>query len=429
MGILSQLFVDVGTDLSKLDTGLNRAKAQITDFSAKANSLLGSIGLGLSVAGVGKFLLDAAEKGSNLGETMSKVKEVFKDSTSAVNAMADDMATKFGAVKGVTLDAAANLGLVAQGAGMSAKEAADMSVKLTRLADDASSFYNVDLNVALEKIRSGLVGEAEPLRAFGVLLSEDAVKAKAAAMGIQSVHGELSEQAKVAARVQLITEGLNKATGDHERTLGSYANQIRMVKGELENWTAAFGAPIAGGLAMVMQKARTEGMAATLQRSIFGMAGFDVWQKQADKNAGVVTGLQKPAPVEPPIFAQLRAQLFPPQKQGEIYNAPGMAGMNFMNALNMGGLGQQFNRVAMRDDLTSQINAQKKSMNAWGGGHVMDSESFMRQAQEKILRPEDDTAKKQLAELIKAREALDKIAGKQEGKATVGKMVLKGRES
>ncbi|MCV6900945.1 hypothetical protein OE165_28330, partial [Escherichia coli] len=80
-------------------------------------------------------------------------------------------------------------------------------------ADDASSFYNVPLESALEKIRSGLVGEAEPLRAFGVLLSEAAVKQQALAMGVRPVNGELSEQEKVMARVELITKGLNKAQG------------------------------------------------------------------------------------------------------------------------------------------------------------------------------------------------------------------------
>ncbi len=194
MGKLAEIFVEIASDKVKLDTGLNAAKAQITDFSAKANSLLGALGVGLSVAAAGKFLLDATKAGSDLGETMNKVKEVFKESSGVVNAMADDMARKFGAVKGVTLDAASNLGLVAQGAGLSAKQAADLSVKMTRLADDASSFYNVELDVALEKIRSGLVGEAEPLRAFGVLLSEANMKAAATALGFKAVGGEFTEQ-------------------------------------------------------------------------------------------------------------------------------------------------------------------------------------------------------------------------------------------
>ncbi len=438
--------MDVGTDLSKLNTGLNAAKAQVTEFAAKSNSLLGTIGLGLSAAAAVKFLADTSEKGSHLVETMSKVREVFKGSTESVTAMANQMADQFGSVKSVTLDAASNLGLVAQGAGMSARQAADLSIKLTRLADDASSFYNVDLDIALEKIRSGLVGEAEPLRAFGVLLSEDAVKAKAAAMGIKAVHGELTEQEKVMARVQLITEGLSKAQGDHMRTMDGYANQIRKLKGEVENYQALVGAGMAAAEAKAISTVQKEGFLAGIGKmTMMAHAAGGGGPKQANVGENVflqgaleAAGAQKGgfARVEPPIFDQIRMALAGASMkrtyefESKKYEAPGMAGMNLMNAMQGGfGFGSALNLAGARVGLDDQIAAQRKGMNAWGGGHVMDSESFMRQAQERILRPEDDTAKKQLAELIKAREALDKIAGKQEGKAAVGKMILKGRES
>ncbi len=62
MGILSQLWVEIASNKDKLDTGLNAAKAQITDFAGKANSLLGAIGIGLSGAGLAKFIADVASR-------------------------------------------------------------------------------------------------------------------------------------------------------------------------------------------------------------------------------------------------------------------------------------------------------------------------------------------------------------------------------
>jgi hypothetical protein len=53
---------------------------------------------------------------------------------------------------------------------------------MAKLAADSMSFFDKDFDVALDKIRAGLSGESEPLRAFGVLLSEDAVKAEALAL-------------------------------------------------------------------------------------------------------------------------------------------------------------------------------------------------------------------------------------------------------
>ena len=310
-----------------------------------------------------------------------------------------------------------------------------MSVKLTRLADDASSFYNVPLETALEKIRSGLVGEAEPLRAFGVLLSEANMKSAALSLGLKPVAGEFTEQEKVMARVKLITEGLSKAQGDHERTMGSYANQIRMLKGEFENWKADVGGPVAGGASLVMQSMRQEGVGMAIQRSLYSAFGFNTWQGPADKAAGVLKGPAPPAAAVNPGLEAIKQMMAinrdADQRRFDAnkYQAPGMAGLNFMFALQGGGFGQMLNQQAMRADLNAQIREQKQRMNAWGGGHVMDTESFMKQAQERILQPKDETAKKQLDELIKARQALDKLVGKQEGKQTAAGMVLRGRES
>ncbi|MDG6746336.1 SDR family NAD(P)-dependent oxidoreductase, partial [Staphylococcus aureus] len=66
---------------------------------------------------------------------------------------------------------------------------------------------------AIGKIRSGLSGESEPLRDFGVFLTEAAVKAKALELGMIKVGEELTEQGKIMARAILIQEGLADANG------------------------------------------------------------------------------------------------------------------------------------------------------------------------------------------------------------------------
>lgn len=105
--------------------------------------------------------------------------------------------------------------------------AVEMSKKLTVLTQDLASFKNLSNDVAQQKIFSGLIGEAEPLRAVGVLLSDQAVKAKAAAMGLKKTKGEYSEGAKVQARAALIMEQLADAQGDILRTQDSTANRLK----------------------------------------------------------------------------------------------------------------------------------------------------------------------------------------------------------
>lgn len=116
-----------------------------------------------------------------------------------------------------------------------------MSTQLGKLAADASSFYNVPLPEALQAIQSGLVGEAEPMRRFGVLLNAQAVDAEAARLGLEKVGKEYTEGAKAQARASLIMSGMKDATGDLERTQGSLANRIKELKGRAANFAADLG--------------------------------------------------------------------------------------------------------------------------------------------------------------------------------------------
>lgn len=274
---LATLFVDVVTNQG--------------NFDASMSSMRGALGPMISMT------QRMAEQGSNLFETMNKVDVTFGRSRETVIAMANDMAIRFGTVKGVSLDAAANFGLIGQAVGMTESQSAALAVQMTRLADDASSFFNVPMDVALEKIRAGLTGQIRPLREFGVLLSKSAVDHELMAMGVQKVHGEFTEQEKVMARVKIITEGLAKAQGDHERTMGSYVNQVRKARGEMENYSASIGAGVAGAEAQFLVNVRDKGVmgalgahAADAANALFG-GGDNAFQKAADVAAGVQTGL------------------------------------------------------------------------------------------------------------------------------------------
>ena len=63
---------------------------------------------------------------------------------------------------------------------------------------------NLDVNQAAELFQSGLAGETEPLRKFGIDLSAAAVEASAYANGIAKAGKPLTEQQKVQARYALL---------------------------------------------------------------------------------------------------------------------------------------------------------------------------------------------------------------------------------
>jgi hypothetical protein len=228
--------------------GVGKVTAGLTTLGKAAISthglLLGLVG-GVAVAKLAGGIMGAAKASSDLNEQVSKAKTVFGDATGGVLNDANQMAKAFGYPKAAFIDAASSVGLIAKASGLSQQGAADLGSSFSKLAADASSFYNVPLEDALMSLRSGLVGEAEPMRRFGVLMNAAAVDAEAARQGATKVNGAYTEGAKVQARATLIMQGMADAQGDLERTSGSAANRIRSIWGRLENLGADFGTAIA----------------------------------------------------------------------------------------------------------------------------------------------------------------------------------------
>lgn len=236
----ADVVVNVRADTDHADRGLDRTEGKIGGVVGTVGKFAAAAALAGTVA-AGAFGVKAVMAASDLNETLSKVTVVFGEASGEVTKFADKMAADFGLPKTQILDAAAGIGLVGKASGLAAGDAAKMSTELASLAADASSFYNVPLEEALGAIKSGLVGEAEPMRRFGVLLNEAAVQAEAVRLGLANAGDELTEGTKAQARASLIMQGMTDASGDLARTQDSLANRLREAQGRAVNFAADVG--------------------------------------------------------------------------------------------------------------------------------------------------------------------------------------------
>ena len=231
-------------DLDKLRDKFEKLQKQGAKgfaIGAGAAATVGAVSLlGSAISGVGDFIGDSTRLASDLNETLSKSGVIFGDSAKTVEAFGDTAANSLGLSKQAAIEAAAVRESV-QGS-TSPPKAAEMSKAIVGLAGDLASFNNLDPTDVLLKLRSGLSGEAEPLRSLGVFLTEAKVKAKAMEMGLGNAHGELSEGAKLLARYKLITEETTTAQGDFARTADGLANAQRRANAELLDRQAELGA-------------------------------------------------------------------------------------------------------------------------------------------------------------------------------------------
>jgi hypothetical protein len=257
---LAEAFVDITGRDSALNGVLGRVHGRISASTialgtAAGNLLTGAIGG--AVGAIGGLYDKVIVGASDLSETMSKVNVVFGSAAGTITGTADELARLYGLPRGEILDAAAGIGLVGKASGQTEQQAASLGSQMARLAADASSFYNIPLPEALEKIKSGLVGEAEPLRALGVLLSDAAMKQEGLNLGLIKGKEEMTEGQKVQARASIIARQLGAANGDLARTSGGYANQAREFGGGLSNMFAELGMKLLPAVTAIMKGANT----------------------------------------------------------------------------------------------------------------------------------------------------------------------------
>jgi len=183
----------------------------------------------------------AAQAASDFNETVSKSGIIFGEASTEIKKFADTAAASLGLSKQAALDAAATMGTFGKSAGLAGTDLSNFSIEMVKLSGDLASFHNANpADVALA-LGAALRGEAEPIRKFGVLLNDAAVKAQAMKMGLYDGTGALSAQAKVLATQKLILEQTSDAQGDFARTSEGAANQQRILKAQVDNAKVAIG--------------------------------------------------------------------------------------------------------------------------------------------------------------------------------------------
>lgn len=119
--------------------------------------------------------------------------------------------------------------MIAEGFGVASDRAYIMSKNLTQLSYDISSFANISVDEAIEKLTSGISGELEPLRRIGYDLSMARLKAEALTLGIHKNFNEMTQAEKSQLRYIAIMKQVTVAQGDMARTLEAPANQMRIL--------------------------------------------------------------------------------------------------------------------------------------------------------------------------------------------------------
>jgi hypothetical protein len=227
-------------EFDRAKTSLGKFAAVGEGFKAVGTSLTRNVTVPLAIASAGIYKL--VQAGSTLQESISKTNAVFGANAREVQDWSRTTSAAFGVSQQQALEAAGTYGNLFRAFGLGSKQAQDMSQNLVELAADMASFNNVPIDDALIALRSGLSGETEPLKRFGVALNEVRLKEEALRLGlITTTSGTLPIAIKTQAAYSLILKDTALQQGDVARTSEGFANQMKFLQAEVTNVKAQLG--------------------------------------------------------------------------------------------------------------------------------------------------------------------------------------------
>lgn len=237
----------------------NNVLSGVKGFAGGLVAAFAALGIGNIVAdafrGAKDFVLGSIDIASDLRESVNAVEVAYGDAADEVLKLGDNSAKAFGLSK---RDLNAYATQFSAFIGTIAGEGGDIAGTLETLVGrgtDFASVFNTDVSEALRLFQSGLAGETEPLRKYGIDLSAATVEAYALANGIGDGVGALTEAEKVQARYGSLLAQTSKVQGDFANTSDELANKNRINAASWDDVQAKIGnafLPIAQQVATIV---------------------------------------------------------------------------------------------------------------------------------------------------------------------------------
>lgn len=222
-------------NLNNLDKNVSKTGKTLSNFAKiAAGAFAFDKIMDFGRASVGAF--------SDLNESVNAVQVTFGSAADGILDLGENAAESVGLANSEFNSLAVGFAAFASEiAGSTGRDVTSVIEDLTVRIADFASVMNLDVPEAAEKFRSGLAGETEPLRKFGLDVSAAAVNQKLLAEGLVASTSEITEQDKVLGRYLLIMEQTEKTAGDFANTSDDLANRQRILEARFTDAQAALG--------------------------------------------------------------------------------------------------------------------------------------------------------------------------------------------
>ena len=241
-------FAKLPPQLSKVVTQANRVtaanerqKKSYMSLSSQLNGFMRSAAKLVSLKAIATYLGNAAEKFNSYYEAANLFGVSMKGLTGEASTFINKMETLLGIDPTEAMNNMATIQGLTTSFGMASDKAYVLSKNLTQLGYDLASLKNIPVAESFTKIQAAISGELEPIRRLGVDISNARLQQELLNLGYSQSVSTLSQADKAVLRYIAIMKQTTDAQGDFARTINSPANQIKILKAQLNSLARAVG--------------------------------------------------------------------------------------------------------------------------------------------------------------------------------------------
>lgn len=231
---LSRTGSSSGKAVNSLNNVMDSYSRKVQNSSAKTTNLLSSLGkvtaIYYTLKNLASGFTESIDIASSLTEAQNVVDTTFGSYANLVEEMSKTSIGDFGMSELTVKKVSSRFQAMGTAVGIAQGKMADMSLELTKLTGDMASFYNVSQEDMATSLQSVFTGETEPLRKYGLDLTQATLQEWAMKQGIDANISSMSQMEKVLLRYQYVMANTKAAQGDFAKTAGTWANQIRILQ-------------------------------------------------------------------------------------------------------------------------------------------------------------------------------------------------------
>ena len=230
---------ELAAQYKKQQDVLSKLSSTMTKFSVRVSNLIKSFVSAQAIVYLVQksfYLLTdgiraASEAAAEAEETANLFNTTFSNIATTANGVANAMSSALGISTAAAQQALGTFGDLAMGYGQTQSAALEFAESAVTLGLDLISFKNItgDTTEILQALASGLAGNYENFRKWGIIVTMTEVNARLAAKGYDKLTGSALQFAKIQETLAIVQEKSANAQGDMEKTLDSTANVTRRV--------------------------------------------------------------------------------------------------------------------------------------------------------------------------------------------------------